>query len=136
MSRRRRGSKLRHVFAAQSLLRILVVDDDPGFRRAARRLLGDAALDVVAEAGDAAEAREHAAHAEPDAVLLDVHLPDGDGMGLARELMAAWPELRVVLTSSDPDAEAAADAIEGVRFVAKTDLALVDLAECFAPDLL
>jgi hypothetical protein len=37
----------------------------------------------------------------------------------------------VVLTSSDGDAEPAASAVAGARFVAKTDLALVDLAECF-----
>jgi two-component system nitrate/nitrite response regulator NarL len=119
------------MFAPDSFLRILVVDDDPVFRRAARRVLGDAALDVVAEAGDAAEARKHAAQVSPDAVLLDVHLPDADGMSLARELMTAWPGLRVVLTSSDAGAEPAGDAIEGVRFVAKADLALVDLAACF-----
>lgn len=119
------------MFAAESLLRILVIDDDPVFRRSVRRVLGDAALDVVAEAGDAAAAREHAAQARPDAVLVDVHLPDGDGVSLARELMAAWPGLRVVLTSSDASAAATAAAIEDARFVAKADLALTDLAACF-----
>ena len=119
------------MLAAESLIRVLVVDDDPIFRRAARRVLGDAALDVVAEAGDAAGAREHAAQARPDAVLLDVHLPDADGISLARELMAAWPGLRVVLTSSDAGAQPAAEAIEDARFVAKADLALVDIAACF-----
>jgi DNA-binding NarL/FixJ family response regulator len=125
------AAKLGEMFAADSLPRILVVDDDPVFRRAARRVLGDAALEVVAEAGDAAAAREHAAQARPDAVLLDVHLPDADGVSLARELMSARPGLRVVLTSSDAGAVPAGDAIKGVRFVAKADLALIDLAACF-----
>jgi DNA-binding NarL/FixJ family response regulator len=119
------------VLTARALPRVLVVDDDPGFRRVARRVLDDAALDVVAEAEDIVTARECEARQRPDAVLLDVNLPDGCGMALARELLGRRPELRVVLTSSDAGAGPAPGTLAGVAFVPKTDLARVDLAACF-----
>jgi CheY-like chemotaxis protein len=59
----------------------------------------------------------------PDAVLLDVHLPDGNGTALADELVAGPLGIRVLLTSSDT-----AVPPSGVGFVAKTDLVATDLS--------
>jgi DNA-binding NarL/FixJ family response regulator len=56
---------------------------------------------VVGEADSVAAAREAAARLEPSAVLLDVELPDEDGITLARELAALPWRPRVVLTSID-----------------------------------
>lgn len=83
---------------------ILVVDDDPAFRELAGRFLADLGLRVAAEAGTAAAAIEMAVETRPDAALVDVDLPDGDGLTLAGALTALPWEPRVVLTSVDPDA--------------------------------
>ena len=79
---------------------VLIVDDHPGFRRFARRLLEDAGLVVAGEAGDGASACAAADRLRPDAVLLDVLLPDTSGIAVAAAL-AAMPEApSVVLVSS------------------------------------
>jgi CheY-like chemotaxis protein len=67
---------------------VLVVDDDPEFRQLAGRLLAASGLTVVGEADSVAAALAAAARLEPSAILLDVELPDGDGVTLARELAA------------------------------------------------
>jgi DNA-binding response OmpR family regulator len=100
-------------------VKVLIVDDDATFRRIARGALADRGYDVVGEAQTVAGARTALAETRPDAVLLDVNLPDGSGIALAGELSAS---VRVLLTSSE-------DAAPGATpFVAKTDLLLTDLA--------
>ena len=83
---------------------VLVVDDDPAFRGLAARMLTAAGLEVVAEAGTAAEAMEAARALKPDAALVDVDLPDQNGIALALELSALPWRPRVLLTSADFDA--------------------------------
>ncbi|MCU1589529.1 MAG: response regulator [Frankiales bacterium] len=79
---------------------VLIVDDHVGFRRTARRLLEAEGFTVVGEAGDAAEALATAAQVSPQVVLLDVHLPDGNGFDVAARLATAAPGAQVILTSS------------------------------------
>jgi DNA-binding NarL/FixJ family response regulator len=103
---------------------ILVVDDDPAFRKLARRLLTAAGLTVVGEADSASAAMIVAKAMEPDAVLVDVDLPDRDGITLAHELTALPWRPRVLLTSVDADA-ASPDAVlrsGAMAFVHKADL--------------
>jgi DNA-binding NarL/FixJ family response regulator len=83
---------------------VLVVDDDPAFRAAARRLLETQGLLVVGEAGTASDAFATAMRLQPDAVLVDVGLPDDDGVALAHRLAALPWQPRMLLTSTDPDA--------------------------------
>ena len=83
---------------------ILVVDDDPAFRDLAGRLLADAGMIVAAQADSVAAAMGVAEEVKPEAVLVDVDLPDGDGIVLAGALTALPWRPRVVLTSVDPDA--------------------------------
>jgi DNA-binding NarL/FixJ family response regulator len=78
---------------------VLVVDDDPTFRRLARLLLAAHGLAVVAEAGSLADALTAAQRLRPTAALVDVELPDGDGFTLARELSGMPWTPRVVVTS-------------------------------------
>jgi CheY-like chemotaxis protein len=80
---------------------VLVVDDDPEFRRLAVRLLIAHGLTVIGEADSVAAARTAAARLQPSAILLDVELPDGDGVTLASELSALPWRPRIVLTSID-----------------------------------
>jgi len=82
--------------------RVLIVDDHAGFRSVARALLEGEGYDVVAEAADGEEAVAAAIDARPDIVLLDVHLPDADGFGVARRLAALSAPPTVLLTSSRP----------------------------------
>jgi DNA-binding NarL/FixJ family response regulator len=83
---------------------VLIVDDDPVFRGLARRMIVAAGLEVVAEASTVASALAVAGRIRPGAALVDVGLPDGDGVALARELAALPWRPRVVLTSTDADA--------------------------------
>jgi|SRR4051794_25867393 DNA-binding NarL/FixJ family response regulator len=109
---------------------VLIVDDDPVFRGLARRMLVAAGLDVVAEASTVAAALAVAGRIRPDAALVDVGLPDGDGVALARELSALPWGLRVVLTSTDADA-ASADEVRAAgagAFVPKDALPNAPLA--------
>jgi DNA-binding NarL/FixJ family response regulator len=110
---------------------VLVVDDDPEFRALAGRLLAASGLTVVAEAHSVAAARAAAARLEPSAVLVDVELPDGDGIALARELAALPWHPRVVLTSINEDIATAEEARNaGARaFVHKAELPNAPLAQ-------
>ena len=80
--------------------RILIVDDHSGFRASARRMLEAGGFEVAGEAWDAASARVAVRELTPDAVLLDVQLPDGDGIALAAELTANGDAPGIVLCSS------------------------------------
>jgi DNA-binding NarL/FixJ family response regulator len=103
---------------------VLLVDDDRDFRALARRMLTAAGLRVVAEADTVAAARDAALALRPDAALVDVGLPDGDGVTLARVLTGLPWRPRVLLTSSDPDAATPDDVRRsGARgFVPKSEL--------------
>jgi DNA-binding NarL/FixJ family response regulator len=104
---------------------VLLVDDDPTFRWLATQILNAIGAEVVASAGNGAAAVSAANALRPDAALVDVGLPDRDGVGLAYELAALPWRPRVVLTSSDNDAAAAIKPPEaggGLPFVPKAQL--------------
>jgi DNA-binding NarL/FixJ family response regulator len=104
---------------------VLLVDDDPIFLSLAARVLEGTEAEVVATALDAAAAVATANATKPDAVLVDIGLPDRDGIDLGYELAALPWRPRVVLTSTDNDAVSAIDAREGDRmlpFVPKDEL--------------
>ena len=82
-------------------VRVLIVDDSAAFRSAVRALLTRRGYLVVGEADTAARAVEAAERLAPDAVLLDVHLPDGSGFELSAALTDADPDLAVLLTSTE-----------------------------------
>ena len=82
---------------------VLIIDDDSAFRELAARILAAMGLQVVGEAGTYAEGAAAAARLRPDAALVDVGLPDGDGIALAAHLAALPWRPRVVVASSDPD---------------------------------
>lgn len=113
---------------------VLVVDDDAGFRDVASRLLTDLGLTVIARAGTVASAIDAADRFQPPAALVDVGLPDGDGVELAAELSRLPWRPRVLLVSSDPDATtpAEAHAAGAIGFLAKTELPASDLRRILA----
>jgi CheY-like chemotaxis protein len=104
---------------------VLVVDDDVEFRRLVARMLRGLGLTVVAEAGTCAAARADIERTRPDAALVDIGLPDGDGVVLAMEFAGLAWRPRVVLTSSDADAvdDTAVQRTGVLGFIAKDRLA-------------
>jgi len=87
------------------VLRVPIADDHPVFRGGLRALLStDAGFEVVAEAAGGAEAIQLAAAARPDVVLMDLHMPDVDGVDATAQIVRENPETAVlVLTMFDDD---------------------------------
>jgi DNA-binding NarL/FixJ family response regulator len=81
-------------------LTVLIVDDHPGFRRVAREILEADGYRVIAESATGWEALEAAARVRPAVVLLDIGLPDIDGIEVAGLLTAADEDRPVILISS------------------------------------
>jgi two-component system, OmpR family, KDP operon response regulator KdpE len=78
--------------------RVLVVDDEPQILRGLRIMLRDAGFEVIA-AASAAEALDQASLHPPDAAIIDLVLPDGDGVEVARSLRS-WSRTPIVVLSA------------------------------------
>ena len=87
------------------MTRVLIADDDDLMRVGLVELLsGESEIEVVGEASTGREAVERARRLDPDVVLMDVRMPDLDGIGAARELARAAPDARVlILTTFEQD---------------------------------
>jgi DNA-binding NarL/FixJ family response regulator len=84
-------------------MKLLIVDDHPSFRSAARLLLEHEGFEVVGEAEDGASGLAATSELSPDIVLLDINLPDIDGFDVASRICLCHTAPKVVLTSSrDP----------------------------------
>jgi DNA-binding NarL/FixJ family response regulator len=93
-------------------VRILLVDDHEIVRRGLVDLIGTAGdLEVVGEAACVAEAKVRAPQVNPDVAVLDVRLPDGNGIELCRDLKSALPDLACLMLTSYADDEALVGAI-------------------------
>jgi DNA-binding NarL/FixJ family response regulator len=87
-------------------IRLLVVDDHPLFRQGVRWALShEADFEVVGEAAQGEEAMRLAHELEPDVVLCDIHLPDTDGLEVARFLKLRHPQIQVVMMTAYGDEE-------------------------------
>jgi DNA-binding NarL/FixJ family response regulator len=87
--------------------RIFLLDDHEVVRRGIRELLdAEDDLIVVGEASSAAEALERIPATKPDVAVLDVRLPDGDGVEVCRDIRSAHPEIACVMLTSFADDEA------------------------------
>jgi CheY-like chemotaxis protein len=114
-------------------LSVLIVDDNAEFRAVARRLLIRQGFAVAGEAGSGAEGVSLARALAPEAVLLDVHLPDANGYSVARELARLPSPPRVLLTSTDRDADDEARSADGgvLSFVRKDQISRANLEDLF-----
>jgi len=93
-------------------IRVFLLDDHEVVRRGVRDLLeseGDVA--VVGEASTAAEALARVPAVRPDVCVLDVRLPDGDGVSVCRDLRSQFPDMACLMLTSFADDEALFDSI-------------------------
>lgn len=87
-------------------IRILLVDDHKIMRDGLRLTLGQHNdLQVVGEAGDRISALERTEQLRPDVIVMDIGLPDADGVDLSREILKRWPNFRIVILSAVADQE-------------------------------
>jgi RNA polymerase sigma factor (sigma-70 family) len=104
-------------------LKLLVVDDHAIFREGLRALLDmEPDFSVIGEASRGDEAVGMVTEEPPDVILLDLHLPDGNGADFCRKLLRASPESKVLILSAyDDDQEVTAALIAGASgYVLKT----------------
>lgn len=92
-------------------IRLLLVDDHQMVRESLKRSMIDEGFDVVGEASDGDEAIEAAERLRPDVVLMDVTMPNLDGVEATRAITAARPITRVVMLTMHADKEVLASAI-------------------------
>lgn len=86
-------------------MRVLIADDHTLFRDGLRSLLESRGVDVIGEAHNGREAVEQAKRLRPDVVLMDLHMPELDGLAATRLISANQPDVKVViLTASEEDA--------------------------------
>jgi CheY-like chemotaxis protein len=103
--------------------RILVAEDHPGISAVIRRLLLAHDFEVVGRVEDGARVLEEAARLQPDIILLDLHMPNRNGIDVCRELTRTLPRTRtIVVTSDDPVIRPAALAAGAFAFVEKRAL--------------
>jgi DNA-binding NarL/FixJ family response regulator len=86
-------------------VRVVLIDDDDLMRAGLRSVLSsDETIDVVGEAGDGRAAIDEARTLQPQVVLMDIRMPDLDGISATREVLAVSPETKVVvLTTFEQD---------------------------------
>ncbi|KZS56520.1 response regulator [Mycobacterium ostraviense] len=94
------------------MVKVFLVDDHEVVRRGLTDLLAsDPDLEIVGEAGSVSEAMAKIPALRPDVAVLDVRLPDGNGIELCRDLLSDQPELRCLMLTSFTSDEAMLEAI-------------------------
>jgi DNA-binding NarL/FixJ family response regulator len=111
-------------------LRIVIADDQASVREGLVLLLGGLPdIEVVGAAADGQQALELVASREPDAILLDLHMPVLDGLGATRRLAAEHPGVAVVVLTTYADDSSVLDALHaGARSYLTKDADRADIA--------
>src|SRR3954447_4065861 len=86
-----------------TVYRVVVIDDHRIFTDlVSLALASEPRMECVGTAGTAAQARQVVSEHQPDIALIDVRMPDGDGVNLARELLTLAPNMRVLMLTAFP----------------------------------
>ncbi len=103
-------------------IRVLVADDHEVVRTGIKSLVGDADISIVAEATTGREAVEMAEKHKPDIAILDVRMPDGDGLTTLGRIKVAFPDMPVLMLSTydNPTYIARALALGACGYILKT----------------
>jgi two-component system response regulator DevR len=96
---------------AGKAVRVFLLDDHDVVRRGLRDLLEGEGMEVVGEAGTAEEALSRIPPTRPEVAILDVRLPDGDGVEVCRDIRSNHPEIQCLMLTSFADDEALFQAI-------------------------
>jgi DNA-binding NarL/FixJ family response regulator len=98
--------------SGEGRIRVFLLDDHEIVRRGVRELLeAEPDITVVGEAGTAASALARIPALRPDVAVLDVRLPDGDGVSVCRDIRSTMPQVACLMLTSFGDDEALFDAI-------------------------
>ena len=92
-------------------IRLLLADDHQMLREGLRRSMTEEGFDVIGEARDGAEAVAMAASLRPQVILMDITMPEQNGVEATREIVAAMPEVRIVMLTMHADQDLLAQAI-------------------------
>ena len=103
MFRRSLRQNVRVHFGA--VTKLVLIDDHEALRGGLEIMLNHAGMEVVGAAGNMAAGVDLVDHAEPDIAIVDIRLPDGNGIDLTRQLLLTRPDLAVILYTGDADAE-------------------------------
>lgn len=104
--------------------KVLIVDDHAFLRRGLAEIIDDLQDAVVCgEAAGVAEALEQIEHCQPDVVVIDISLADGNGLDLTREIKSLWPEIKILVSSMHDEALFAERALRAgaLGYVSKSD---------------
>ena len=112
-------------------LRVVVADDQASVREGLVLLLGGVpGIDVVGAAADGEQALELVAEHQPDAILLDLHMPALDGIGATRRLVAEHPGVAIVVLTTYVDDTSVLEALRaGARSYLTKDADRTDIAQ-------
>ena len=95
-----------------SKMRVLLVDDHNLFLEGLENLLSSEGIQVVGRAHDGFDALVKARHLKPDVILMDIHMPNCDGVAATRLIKAEMTEIKVVILTMSEDES---DLFEAVR---------------------
>lgn len=101
---------------------VVIAEDEPLMRRVVRSALDEIDCDVVGEATDGSEALKIVEEMSPELILLDIQMPNQDGVATLKQIMSKRPESYVIMLTSIDDDKAIADCLRtGAKdFLTKT----------------
>jgi two-component system response regulator DegU len=104
-------------------VKVLIVDDNPGIRRMLKRAIGEVA-EKIWDCADGAQAQSSYMDHRPDVVLMDIRMPQVDGLEATRQILRVDPSARVVIVTDydDEDLRRAAAEAGACGFSLKEDL--------------